>query len=375
MANAQDLHTSGTSPHPWLERVLGSAAEAVGARCAAVAFVGNGSHRLSRVASWGPFPALKGGMAVARWVTAQGKPLALETRQQASQVPGLVLHRGEQVPLICVPIESRDGVLGALQANVPSFGDDEDVSHKLHTLELAAHLVGCILENARLEEKLQEKEEDVTRLVKGNIHAQEAERERVCLEVHDGVAQTLVSAFQHLQALEDTPLYQMPEAKQLITRAAALVRQAIQEAREIVNSLTPASLRDLGLVATLRQEVRQFEIDTGCRVELEANWPRLAKDSEVALYRIAHEALTNVRRHANARRMRISLSQEEHRLVVQVKDWGRGFDLKQRDLSATDHGMGLFSMRKRAELLGGTCGIQSALGKGTTIRVDVPIVE
>lgn len=375
MANAQDLHTSGTSPHPWLERVLGSAAEAVGARCAAVAFVGNGSHRLSRVASWGPFPALKGGMAVARWVAAQGKPLALETFQQALQVPGLVIHRGEQLPLICVPIESRDRVLGALQANVPSFGDHEDVSHKLLTLELAAHLVGCILENARLEEKLQEKEEDVTRLVKGNIHAQEAERERVCLEVHDGVAQTLVSAFQHLQALEDTPLYQMPEAKQLITRAAALVRQAIQEAREIVNSLTPASLRDLGLVATLRQEVRQFEIDTGCRVELEANWPRLAKDSEVALYRIAHEALTNIRRHANARRMRISLSQEEHRLVVHVKDWGRGFDLKQRDLSATDHGTGLFSMRKRAELLGGICVIRSALGRGTEVRVEVPIAE
>ena len=375
MPNAVDPGPSELSLHPWLQNTLRSAAEAVGARCAAVAFVGNGRHRVSRVASWGPFPARKGGMAVARWVAAQGKPLALETRQQASHVPGLVIDRGEELPLICVPIESRDGVLGALQVNVPSFGDGEDVSHKLLTLELAAHLVGCILENARLEEKLQEKEEDVTRLVKGNIHAQEAERERVCLEVHDGVAQTLVSAFQHLQALEDTPLYQMPEAKQLITRAAALVRQAIQEAREIVNSLTPASLRDLGLVATLRQEVRQFEIDTGCRVELEANWPRLAKDSEVALYRITHEALTNVRRHANARRMRISLSQEEHRLVVQVKDWGRGFDLKQRDLSATDHGMGLFSMRKRAELLGGTCVIRSALGRGTEVRVEVPVVE
>jgi len=375
MPNGVDPGPSESSLHPWLQNTLRSAAEAVGARCAAVAFVGNGSHCLSRVASWGPFPARKGGMAVARWVAAQGKPLALETRQQASHVPGLVIHRGEELPLICVPIESRDGVLGALQANVPSFGDDEDVSHKLHTLKLAAHVVGCILENARLEEKLQEKEEDVTRLVKANIHAQEAERERVCLEVHDGVAQTLVSAFQHLQALENTPLYQMPEAKQLITRAAALVRQAIQEAREVINSLTPASLRDLGLVATLRQEVRQFERDTGCRVELEANWPRLAKDTEVALYRIAHEALTNVRKHANARRMRISLSQEEHRLVVQVKDCGVGFDLTKHDMATTNQGTGLFSMRKRAELLGGTCAIRSALGGGTEVRVEVPITE
>jgi two-component system sensor histidine kinase NreB len=301
--------------------------------------------------------------------------LALETRQQALQVPGLVIDRGEGLPLICVPIKSNGTVLGALQANVPSFAGEEDVCHKLRTLELAADLVRCILENVRLEQELQERAKDVTRLVKASIDAQEAERERVCLEVHDGVAQTLVSAFQYLQALENTPLYQMPEAKQRITRATGLVRQAIQEAREVINSLTPATLRGLGLVATLRQELRQFQRETGCKVEFEANWPRLAKDTEVTLYRIVHEAVTNVRKHAGSRRMRIELTREADRLVAQVSDWGVGFNLKQHDLAATDHGIGLFSMRKRAELLGGTCDIRSALGKGTAVRIEVPIVE
>jgi two-component system NarL family sensor kinase len=366
---------SESSPDAWVEKVLRSAVEAVEARCGAVALVDGGNHSLSRVASWGPFPTFKGGMAVARWVATQGKALALQTRQQASRVPGLVIDRGEELPLVCVPIESRDGVLGALQANVPPFGRNEDVSHKLRTLELAADLVGCILENARLEQELQEKEGDVTRLVKASIDAQETERERICLEVHDGVAQTLVSAFQYLQALENTPLYQMPEAKQRITRATGLVRQAIQEARDVINSLTPATLRDLGLVATLRQELRQFQKETGCKVEFEASWPRLAKDTEVALYRILHEAATNVRKHANSRRMRIELSLEADRLVAQVKDWGCGFEFKKHDLSATGHSTGLFSMRKRAELLGGTCDIRSALGKGTEVRIEVPIVE
>ncbi len=367
-------NASESSPHVRVEQVLRSAVEAVEARCGAVALVDASNHRLSRVASWGPFPPLKGGMTVARWVASRRKPLALQTRQQALQIPGLVVDRGEKLPLICVPIESRDGVLGALQANVPFFSGDEDVSNKLRTLELAADLVGCILENAELEQELQEKEKDVTRLVKASIDTQETERERICLEVHDGVAQTLVSAFQHLQALQNSPLSQMPEAKHLIARATGLVRQAIQEAREVINSLTPATLRDLGLVATLRQELRQFQKETGCKVEFEANWPRLAKDTEIALYRIVHEAATNVRRHANSRRMRIELTRETDRLVAQVKDWGSGFDLKQYGL-ATSHSTGLSSMRKRAELLGGTCDIGSALGKGTEVRVEVPIAE
>lgn len=374
MPVATDLRASGPSVPLGIEDILRSAVEAVEARCGAVALMDAGNHRLSRVASWGPFPTLKGGMTAAHWVATRGKPLALESRQQALQIPGLAVDGAEELPLLCVPIESREDVLGALQANVSSLGD-EDVSHRLHTLKLAADLMACILENARLEQELQEKEKDVTRLVKASIDAQEAERERICLEVHDGVAQTLASAFQHLQALENTSLYQMPEAKQLITRTTGLVRQAIQEARDVINSLTPATLRDLGLVATLRQELRQFQKDTGCKVEFEANWPRLAKDTEVALYRIVHEAVSNVRKHAGSRRMRIELSRQPGRLVALVKDWGGGFNLNKHDLSATTDTTGLFSMRKRAELLGGTCDIRSALRKGTEVRVEVSITE
>lgn len=370
MANALE-----TSPHAWLEQVLRSAVEAVEATCGAVVLVDASNHSLSKVASCGPFPTSKGVTAVARCVASRRKPLALQTRQQALQVLGLVLGRGEEMPLICVPIESTDGTLGALEANGLFLAGDEEVSHKLHTLELAADLAGCILVNARLEQELQEKEKAATRLVKASIDAQEAERERVCLEVHDGVAQTLVSAFQHLQALERTPAYQMPEVKQIVSKATGLLRQAIQEARDVINWLTPATLKDLGLVATLRQEMKQFEKESDCKVELEASWPRLAKDTEVALYRILHEAATNVRKHANSRRMRIELSREADRLVAQVRDWGVGFNVKQHDLSAPGHSMGLFSMRKRAELLGGTFQIRSAPGKGTEVRLEVPIVE
>ena len=375
MPNGVGSGPSESSLQAWLEKVLRSAVEAVAARYAVVALVDGQDRSLHKVASWGPFPTLKRGMTVARWVASRGKPLVLETHQQALQVPGLLIDREEELPLICVPIRSREGISGALQANIPSFGGDEDVSHKVRTLELAADLLGCMLDNAALQRELQEKESDVIRLAKASIDAQETERERICLEVHDGVAQTLASAFQYLQALENTPLYQIPEAKQLITRAAALIRHAIQEARDVIESLTPATLRDLGLVVTLRQEFKQFEKETGCKVEFEANWPRLAKDAEIALYRIVHEAVTNVRKHANSRRMRIDLSQTDGRLVAQVKDWGVGFNLKRHDLAVASKSTGLFSMRKRAELLGGACAISSTPGKGTEVRAEVPITE
>ncbi|MFQ5814322.1 MAG: GAF domain-containing sensor histidine kinase [Anaerolineae bacterium] len=369
-------HLNPQVPQPFeygsVEKVLRTVVAAVEARCGAVILRDAENHSPSMVVSCGPFPTLNRGMTVARWVANHGEPLALETRQQASPVPGLTVDAAEELPLICVPIQSKDGTLGALQANVSSLAGDEDISHKLRTLRLAADFVGCILENARLHRELQQKEKDVTRLVKTSIKAQEAERERICLEVHDGVAQTLASAFQYLQTLENTPLYQMPEAKQLVTRAVGLVRQAIQEARDVINSLTPATLRDLGLVATLRQELKQFEAETGRKVEFESNLPRLSRDTEIALYRIVHEAVTNVKKHAHSRRMRIQLGHGEDRLIAQVKDWGVGFDVRQHDLAAASHGTGLFSMRKRAELLGGSCQVHSALGKGTLVQVEVP---
>lgn len=310
-------------------------------------------------------------MAVARWVVAHGETLALSDKAQALQVFDLAMEEG-QLPLLCVPILVEGKALGVLQVHILSASGDEDMSQKLHTLHLAADYMGCLLEKTRLEHELQKKEAYVMGLVRDTIDAQEQERERICLEVHDGVAQTLASAFQYLQALEKTLPFQEMQAKHMVSRTVALVRQAIQEAREVINSLTPATLRDLGLVRTLQQELKQFERETGCKVDLEADWPRLAPDVEIALYRVIHEALTNVRKHANSSKVHIELSHHSDRLVGLVKDWGAGFDPAQQEQVPTRTGAGLFSMRKRAELLGGVCEIHSAPGQGTEVRIEVP---
>ena len=215
-------------------------------------------------------------------------------------------------------------------------------------------------------------EEQMRSLIRDTLNAQEAERERICLDVHDGVTQTLASVFQYLQAMETALPEGSHQARQLLLRASALVRQAIQESREVINSLQPATLRDVGLVPTLRQEMRQLEQETRWEVDFKADAIRLPVDIETGLYRIIHEAITNARKHADTKRLRVRINTADNRVKVEVRDWGIGFNYNPREASSR-RGTGLFSMRKRAELMQGVCDIQSSPGQGTSVRVEIPL--
>ena len=211
-----------------------------------------------------------------------------------------------------------------------------------------------------------------------SIEIQEAEREYIILEVHDGVAQTLASAFQYLQTIDQIarPQFdQHQDLNQLFTRVVGLIKQAIQETREIINGVIPAALDVHGLVPTVRQELKQFRGEVGCHVEFcSSAWPNLPRHVEFAVYRIIHEAVNNVRKHAQSPRLEVEMSQKRKHLLIRVKDWGIGFIPDKLELSSSNHSLGLLSMRRRAELLGGTFKINSVLGKGTEIQVDIPCV-
>ena len=231
------------------------------------------------------------------------------------------------------------------------------------------------VESAKLQRRLREGEEQISSLVRTTLDTQEAERERICLEVHDGVTQTLASAFQYLQAFDSTPDIQISQARHFTAKASSLVKQAIQESREVINSLQPAALSRLGLVSTLRQEMQDLSRETGWKIHFAADSFRLSKDLEIALYRIIHEALTNARKHANTNRARVELRLSDKEAVAQIRDWGAGFEFKPSWLWASQRGTGLLSMHRRAELFEGTCHIKSSPGQGTTVTVKVPIKE
>ena len=215
-------------------------------------------------------------------------------------------------------------------------------------------------------------------ILSSTIEIQEAEREHIILEVHDGIAQTLASAFQYLQTIDQIarPHFdQHQDLNQLFTRAVGLVRQAIQETREIINGAIPATLDVNGLVPTVRQELKQFRGETDCQVEFcSSAWPNLPRHVEFAVYRIIHEAVNNVRKHAYSSRLEVEMSQKRKRLLIRVKDWGIGFIPDKLEPSSSNHSLGLLSMRRRTELLGGTFKINSVLGRGTEIQVDIPCI-
>lgn len=206
------------------------------------------------------------------------------------------------------------------------------------------------------------------------IQAREQERERIALEIHDGVAQTLATALRYLQALEGLSAEDWGRARPLLLRARTLTRQAISEVRSLINALQPATLRHLGLAATLSQEMRQLEADTGWQVEFVACCRRLPKETELALYRIAHEAIANARKHSGTRRLRVALVQQADSVCLEIQDWGKGFSLDNQP-PGEGTGRGLTSMQRRAELLGGTFRLHSQRGVGTTIQVEVPITK
>jgi len=211
-----------------------------------------------------------------------------------------------------------------------------------------------------------------------SLEIQEAERERVILEVHDGIAQTLASAFQCLQTIDQIahPYFdQHQDLNQLFTRVVGLIKQATQETREIINGVIPATLDVHGLVLTVRQELKQFGEETGCHIEFcSSAWPNLPRHMEFAIYRIIHEAVNNVRKHAQSPRLEVEMSQKRKQLLIRVKDWGIGFIPDKLEPSSSNRSLGLLSMRRRTELLGGTFKINSALGKGSEIRVDIPCI-
>lgn len=258
------------------------------------------------------------------------------------------------------------GVLVVPSAQAHAFADLD-----LSALGLLAAEAAMAIENARVHEDLRHRERQVSLLIKGIIDAQEEERERICLEIHDGVAQTLAPAFHYLQAVESRA--ELPEDLRILVRkAGTLVRNASRESREVIATLRPAALDALGLVLTLRYEVDELRTQTGWQVDFDADQVRFPKAVETALYRIVHEAISNIAKHAHASHVTIRIKQEQGSIVADVSDDGVGFDLAALERDLHRKGVGLLSMRKRAELLQGSFHMTSSRGKGTYMRVEVP---
>jgi two-component system sensor histidine kinase DegS len=226
-------------------------------------------------------------------------------------------------------------------------------------------------DDAGLRAVLHEQEQRVRFLLQKTLEAQERERERICLDIHDGLTQTLTVAFQQLQmvvARADLP----DDVRASINRVGSCVRKGLQEAREVVACLRPAALDDVGLVSTIQYELDDLRESHGLTVHYELTPLHFQKEVETALYRIVHEAITNVVKHANASRIAAALRRIGDTVEWKVIDDGAGFDAATLTSDRHQRHFGVLSMTKRAELLDGTLTVESAPGRGTTTTVRIP---
>ena len=201
------------------------------------------------------------------------------------------------------------------------------------------------------------------------VETQELERRRLARELHDETGQALASILLGLKALDEKT--DDAGARTSIEELRELVVATLQDVRRLAVELRPSALDDFGLVAALERLADSFAEQSGISVDFQAALAdeRLPDEAETALYRIVQESLTNVVKHARARRVSILLTRTNGVVKAVVEDDGRGFDPERTN----DDGHGLVGMRERLALLGGRLEIESARDAGTTVAAEVPV--
>lgn len=199
------------------------------------------------------------------------------------------------------------------------------------------------------------------------IQAQEEERRRVARELHDEAAQALTSLLVRIRLLERAD--DLAAARQHTRELREITAGALEQVRRVALELRPTILDDLGLLAALEWRVDEFNAAGSARATLATDCRdlRLSQAAELALFRVAQEALTNAARHAGASEVALSLCCDRGMLTLAIADNGRGFD----PAAATD-GLGLRGMRERLALIGGSLTIEGAPGAGTRVTARVP---
>jgi signal transduction histidine kinase len=316
-------------------------------------------------------------------VAGEGEAAVLgETFARSSSKSGAVLERGrsERVDSILddpevrqdiarrlgartgmwVPLIARDNAIGVIQIHDKEGGDARFSDEDLRLAEIFGTRAAVAVELS------QRVARDALRRV---VQAQELERRRLARELHDETGQALTSILLGLKPLEEALAGHPAQAACAELREHVVL--ALQDVRRLAVELRPKVLDDFGLVAALERLTETFSEQTGIEVDFHSalGETRLPSEVETALFRVVQEALTNVVKHAGARRISVSVARRDGGVAAVIEDDGAGFDA-----SATrEGGVGLLGMRERLALLDGRLEIESSERSGTTIVAEVPL--
>jgi len=209
--------------------------------------------------------------------------------------------------------------------------------------------------------------------IKQIIKAQEDERKRISRELHDSVAQEILSSLVDLRLMKY--LKGPEEVAQKVQHVETSLTRLLDQIRNLSVELRPSSLDDLGIEAALRSHFKWIEKNYGLIVHYtsEIKGKRFLSEIETVVYRICQESILNVLKYADVDDVMVELYEKNNILMLKIVDEGVGFDTSTRVFKGT--GLGLFGMKERAELVSGKFSIISSAGKGTEIQLSIPIKE
>ncbi len=296
-----------------------------------------------------------------------------------------------------VPLLVRDQPIGMIGvANRPTpYGDDHE-----QLLVTYAAQVAIVIRNAQLYEELTAAKEDLERkviartqelqeakealmqkagqlqrLLIETVGVQERERQRIAQDMHDGINQLLIGAMLELKSARERLITDdRSSAEVSLQRVKDVLGRIEQDLKQIVYDLHPPTLDELGLAPSLRRYAERFQQYSGipCEVRAEGEPYRLPPDMEIGIYRLMQEALQNVSAHADAQHADVTIAFSPGAVSLVITDDGQGFDLDRVQRNQIGH-LGIMGMQERAESLGGQLVIQTAPGRGTQIRLFVPM--
>ncbi|MBN1865619.1 MAG: sensor histidine kinase [Victivallales bacterium] len=207
--------------------------------------------------------------------------------------------------------------------------------------------------------------------------AQEEERRNISRELHDDISQILTGINVRLAALKIEVTTNTGNIRRKIATTQRLVEKSVAAVHRFARELRPAMLDDLGLIPALHSFMKEFGKRTGLQLHFTARAAgkieQLSNIKRTVLYRVAQEALTNVTKHAKASQAKVSIGMQSDAISMTVADNGKSFDIDYALKSTRAKRLGILGMRERVEMVGGAFAITSALGKGTTVSVQIPI--
>jgi signal transduction histidine kinase len=285
-------------------------------------------------------------------------PLRVPVIRDHPKSVGFPEHHPPMGPFLGVPIRAGDRQLGQIYLTKKP-GEAEFTADDEKIIQMLGAYAAAAIQNARLHENTQ-------RL------AVLEERERIGMDLHDGIIQSIYGVG---LALENA-MYMMEEdpqnAKKRVQKAINSLNQAIRDLRSYILDLKPRKMGDDGLISGIQRLIVEYRANTMGQVyfaEPESDMKDLSQASATTLFHICQEALANAAKHARAKKVQVSLWTTDDRVLLEVHDDGKGFDIK--SVSATI-GHGLANMQTRAKSVGGDVDISSAINEGTTVFAWVP---